>query len=172
VLFLAFACSKDDDSSTNGSNDFFENHRNKIWVLAYTDTFSNTSTNYYTGFSNGSYNSARFGEDGAYYCDKLFIGTKNNLYDEELDNVFGDGAGVNIIIAIIENKANELKIEIIYTSLDSSIIYTETYLFLVNGDNLISTKNVNGRLEEPITSKIYNGNLNINFDSCYTHYGF
>ena len=171
LLILMFAplfnsCSKSDDTS---SGEFFANHQNKIWTDTYVDNYG--STNYYTGFSNGTVNSSAYEEDGSYFCDALFIGAKNNLYDAELENVFGKGAEVNLTTAIILNKANELQIETIITSLDGSKTYTKLYTFIVNGDNLTFTLNDNG-YKETVTSKIYNGNLDINFNNCQSYYGW
>ena len=142
----------------------YSNHQNKIWM------FSEDGINYYTGFSNRTYNLASFGAVGeSDYCQTLFIGTKNNHYDEELDNVFGDGAKVNFTTAIILNKANELEIETITKSLDGSITYNILISFKVNGDNLTYTFNDSGYIYTS-NSTIYNGNLDVNFTNCETTY--
>ena len=113
---------------------------------------------------------ASYGYDGSYSCETLFIGSKNNYYDVELDNVFGDSAEVNFTTAIIVNKANELQIETITKSLDGSITYTYLISFKVNGDNLTTTTNDDGEITDTINSSIYNGNLDINFNNCQTLY--
>ena len=170
LLVLLFAplfnsCSKSDDTS---SGEFFANHQNKIWV----DTVDEGSFGiftYYIGFSNGTYNFAAYEDDRSYFCNNLIIGTKNNFYDVEWENVFGKGAEINFTTAIIVNKANELQIESIFTSLDGSKTYTILYTFIVNGDNLTLTLNDDG-FNDTLNLKIYNGNLDINFNNCQSNY--
>ena len=67
------------------------------------------------------------------------------------------------------NKANELQIESIFTSLDGSKTYTILYTFMINGDNLTLTLNDDG-FNETLNLKIYNGNLDINFNNCQSNY--
>ena len=180
LLFVPlFSCSSDDDSS-NG--DFFENHQNKIWTFTYTEPGFNIGAVAYIGFLNRKYNYAGFEDDGSYFCETLFLGTKNNYYDQELDNVFGEGAEVNVTTEIIVNKANELQIETITSSLaflsgpynihDGSKVYPTTFKFIVNGDNITYTFiEGNGGYTDIYDGEIYNGNLDINFNNCTEYIG-
>ena len=127
LLFVPLvSCSSDDDSS---SGDFFENHQNKIRKYTITDTYTfndtsvTTTWDVYIGFPNRTFNYAAFEDDGSYFCETLFIGAKNNYYDQELDNVFGEGAEVNFTTEIIVNKANELQIEIFCINCDNNLCH-------------------------------------------------
>ena len=174
LLFVPLvSCSSDDDSS---SGDFFENHQNKIWKYTITDTYTfndtsvTTTWDVYIGFPNRTFNYAAFEDDGSYFCETLFIGAKNNYYDQELDNVFGEGAEVNFTTEIIVNKANELQIETITSSLDGSKVYPTIFKFIVNGDNITYTFDDDG-YTDTFNGEIYNGNLDINFNNCTEYIG-
>lgn len=130
-------------------------------------------------FKNNAFMGGAFDEFGEFYCQKSFIGTINNYIDEELDHIFGEGAKLNITNEISLNTANELQlISTILkpaTSVDEDITHIILLTFKVDGENLNYNYNESGNdvySDDDYTFPIYNGNLDLNFNSCQTAYSW
>ena len=174
LLFIAaliiFSCSKDDSSSNNDDfGDFFKTHENKIWGDL--DGFFTIKNNAFMG--------GAFDEFGEFYCQESFIGTIKDYIDEELDYIFGEGAELDITNEISFNSTNVLIFQSSILkpapSVDEDIYHVVRIRFEVVGENLYYKYSESGNIyydEHEYTFPIYNGNLDLNFNSCQTAYSW